>query len=101
MGVKRDEPGTESQTIRYRAVTLGAVVLGGQVDVRLAAGPWWAGFLLAVLGLTAVLVRIVFPQDSPDKVTWWRERRRASRHRGADTKRRKRRASRPSAGAGR
>jgi hypothetical protein len=76
--------------IRYRDVTLGAAILGGQVDFRMAAGPWWAGFLLAVLGLVAVGVRIVFPQDSRDKVAWWRERWRTSRQRGAGGKRRNR-----------
>jgi hypothetical protein len=65
--------------MRYRDVTLGVAILGGQVDFRMAAGPWWAGFLLAVLGLVAVGVRIVFPQDSRDKVAWWRERWRTSR----------------------
>jgi hypothetical protein len=40
----------------------------------MTAGPWWAGFLLTVLGLGAAGVRIVFPQDSPDKLAWWRER---------------------------
>ena len=64
---------------RYRGVTLGAVILGGQLDFRVTAWPWWAGFLLAVLGLVTAGVRIVFPQDSPDKLAWWRERRRASR----------------------
>jgi hypothetical protein len=57
----------------------------------MAAGPWWAGFLLAVLGLLAVGVRIVFPQDSPDKLAWWRERRRASRPGDVDGKHRMRR----------
>ena len=64
---------------RYWNVTLGAVILGGQVDFRVTAWPWWAGFLLAVLGLVTAGVRIVFPQDSPDKLAWWREHRRASR----------------------
>jgi hypothetical protein len=59
-------------------VTLGVVILGGQVDFRMAAGPWWAGFLLAVLGLATAGVRIVFPQDSPDRLAWWRERWRVS-----------------------
>jgi hypothetical protein len=72
-------------------VTLGAVILGGQVDFRMAAGPWWAGFLLAVLGLGAAGVRIVFPQDSSDKLAWWRERWPASRAGGADGKHRTRR----------
>jgi hypothetical protein len=86
----RRRPGNEPQVICYRDVTLGAAILGGQVDFRLIGGPWWAEFVLAVLGLAAALVRIAFPQDSPDKVTWWRERWRTSRHRGASGKRRTR-----------
>jgi hypothetical protein len=35
-----------------------------------AADPWWAEFLLAALGLLALCLRIVFPQDSPDKLAW-------------------------------
>jgi len=68
---------------RYVDVTLGAVVLGGQVGFRMTAGPWWAGFVLAVLGLAAAGVRIVFPQNSSDKLAWWRERWRTTRPRRA------------------
>jgi hypothetical protein len=64
---------------RFLDVTLGTVILGGQVEFRVTAGPWWAGFLLAVLGLGVAAVRIVFPQDSPDKLAWWRERWRTGR----------------------
>jgi hypothetical protein len=73
---------------RLLDVTLGAVILGGQVEFGMTAGPWWAGFLLAVLGLGAAGVRIVFPQDSPDKLAWWRERRRTGRPRITDGKHR-------------
>lgn len=52
--------------------TLGAVILGSQAGVRLAGGPWWAVLVLAVLGLAAACLRIVFPQDSPDRLSWWR-----------------------------
>jgi hypothetical protein len=79
---------------RYVDVTLGAVVLGGQVGFRMAVGPWWAGFLLAVLGLAAAGVRIVFPQDSSDKLAWWRERWRTRRPRGASGRHRTRREGR-------
>src|SRR3984957_21273723 len=68
---------------RYVDVTLGAVVLGGRVGFRMTAAPWWAGFLLAVLGLAAAGVRIVFPQNSSDKLAWWRERWRTTRPRRA------------------
>ena len=66
---------------RSRDVSLGVIIAGGQVDFRLAGGPWWAAFLLAVLGLVVVGVRIVFPQDSPDKLALWREKLRRDRRR--------------------
>jgi len=60
-----------------RACWLGAAMLGGRVGYRQVGGPWWAEFGLAALALLTVCLRIVFPQDSPDKLTWWRDRRRA------------------------
>ena len=65
-----------------RNCALSAAVLGGQAGYRLAGGPWWAEFALAALVLLTMCLRIVFPQDSADKLAWWRERRRA-RRRGA------------------
>jgi hypothetical protein len=59
-----------------RDCALGAAVLGAQAGYHAIGGPWWAGFLLAALGfLVSFLVaclRIVFPQDSPDKLAMWR-----------------------------
>ncbi|MCC3773250.1 hypothetical protein, partial [Streptomyces sp. UNOC14_S4] len=37
--------------------------------------PWWAGVLLSLSATVAVIVRSVFPQDSADRLVWWRERR--------------------------
>jgi hypothetical protein len=63
------------------ALGSGSAVLGGHAVFPVVAGPWWADFLLAALGLLALCLRIVFPQDSPDKLAWWRDRRRAGRRR--------------------
>jgi len=64
-----------------RVCALGAAVLGARAD-SLAGAPWWAEFALAALVLLTVCLRIVFPQDSPDKLAWWRDRgRRCRRHR--------------------
>jgi S-adenosyl methyltransferase len=52
----------------------GVAILGSQVGSRAVDAPWWSFCLLSVLGLAAVCLRIVFPQDSPDKLAWWRER---------------------------
>ncbi|SDM64029.1 hypothetical protein [Actinacidiphila guanduensis] len=40
-----------------------------------AGGPWWAVLVLSLPGAVAVIVRSVFPQESADRLAWWRERR--------------------------
>ena len=67
-----------------RDCALGGAILGGQVGYRAIGGPWWAEFALAALVLLTTCLRIVFPQDSPDKLAWWRDRRR-TRHRSRAT----------------
>jgi hypothetical protein len=52
----------------------GLAVLGSQVGSRAVGAPWWSCCLLTVLALAAVCLRLVFPQDSPDKLAWWTER---------------------------
>lgn len=64
----------------------GAAVLGGPVGLRAAGAPWWICCVLAALGAGTVYLHIMFPQDSPDKLAWWRDRL---------TKRRSREASEP------
>ena len=59
-----------------RVCTLGAAMLDGRVGYLAAGGPWWAEFALAAFLLLTVCLRIVFPQDSRDKLAWWRDRRR-------------------------
>ena len=57
------------------SVAPSAVILGSQVGSRAADAPWWSFSLLTVLGLAAVCLQIVIPQDSRDKLAWWSERR--------------------------
>jgi hypothetical protein len=70
-----------------RDCALGAAILGGQADYHAIGGPWWAEFALAVFALLItcflMCLRIVFPQDSPDRLTLWlRLRPRRRRRRG-------------------
>lgn len=65
-----------------RDCALGGAILGGQAGYRTIGGPWWAEFALAALVLLTTCLRIVFPQDSPDKLAWWRDRRRTRRRSG-------------------
>ena len=64
-----------------RDCALGAAILGGQVGVRTIGGPWWADFVLIAFVLLTVCLRIVFPQDSPDKLALWRHLRATKRRR--------------------
>ena len=59
-----------------RVCTLGAAMLGGRVGHQMTGVPWWAEFGLAAFLLLTVCLRIVFPQNSRDKLAWWRDRRR-------------------------
>jgi hypothetical protein len=67
------------RSISSRDFAPGAAILSGQVGFRAVGGPWWVFCLLTALGLAVVCLKIVFPQDSLDKVAWWSERRRTRR----------------------
>ncbi|UZI26657.1 hypothetical protein [Streptomyces sp. VB1] len=41
----------------------------------IAGAPWWGVVICLVLTLTAVSVQNLFPQDSPDRLTWWTDHR--------------------------
>ena len=61
-----------------RQLAPSAAILGSQLGSRTVhAAPWWSFWALTMSGLAAACLAIVFPQDSPDKLAWWRERRRA------------------------
>lgn len=59
-----------------------AAILSGLIGYRVVGGPWWAEIALVALVMVPVVLRIVFPQDSPDKLAWWRDRR-LTRRRGS------------------
>lgn len=67
------------RSISCRDFAPSAAILGSQVGFRAVGGPWWTFCLLTALGLAAVCLQIVFPQDSLDKLAWWSERRRTRR----------------------
>lgn len=41
----------------------------------LAGAPWWGVTVCLLLALAATAVQAVFPQDSPDRLVWWMDRR--------------------------
>jgi hypothetical protein len=51
-----------------------AAIFGIPIGYRVVGGPWWAEFAVVALAMLAIVLRIVFPQDSPDKLAWWRDR---------------------------
>jgi hypothetical protein len=73
MSPSRLRVGNAGQRICSCHFVLGSAILGGQFDPYGASIQWRGGFLLAALGFVAVCLWIVFPQDSPDKLAWWRE----------------------------
>lgn len=82
----RQARGRTRERFGDRDGALGFAVWAAQAEFWGARFPWWAGFLLVLLGLCAVCLRIVFPQDSPDRLAWWLDRRRTglARKFGAD-----------------
>lgn len=55
-----------------------APLAGGLVGVGggLAGAPWWAVGVSIVMGFGVTALQAVFPQDSADRLTWWKDRRR-------------------------
>ena len=51
-----------------------AAILGVPIGYGVVGGPWWAEFAVVTLAMLTVVLRSVFPQDSPDKLAWWRDR---------------------------
>jgi hypothetical protein len=41
----------------------------------MAGAPWWGVVICLVLTLAATSVQALFPQDSPDRLTWWTNHR--------------------------
>lgn len=41
----------------------------------MAGAPWWGVVICLVLALAATSMQTLFPQDSPDRLTWWTNHR--------------------------
>ena len=80
------QPGTRT------IASLATAGIGG-VAAALAGAPWWitvGAYGCFVLALIVVVVQTIFPQESADRLEWWRDRRRhqllAARKNAASTK---------------
>lgn len=84
--------GTAGRQTR-RATVIGSggiVVMSGTIPALLRTNaPWWAialvGIVLTAISCGLVLAQLLLPQDSKDRLEWWRDRRRhlASRQRSS------------------
>lgn len=87
----RDTPGRSAQSVACLLLAAGEVPPQPRTGTSLAApaglglsafaaalndGPWWITALLICAASSAVLVQTVFPQESADRLEWWRDRRR-------------------------
>lgn len=54
---------------------------GGVLVAHLAGAPWYALTGCTVLLLVVIGVQSVFPQESADRLAWWKDRRRDRRSR--------------------
>lgn len=50
-------------------------VVGAGVTSVLAGAPWWFVGLVVLAGSAVAVVREVFPQNSKDRLEWWKDRR--------------------------
>ncbi|WP_141578804.1 hypothetical protein [Actinomadura sp. WMMA1423] len=69
------------QTRTRMAASLTQVGIGGLV-AELAGAPWWlivGAYGCIAMGLIVMLVQTIFPQESVDRLEWWRDRRRHQR----------------------
>ncbi|MFF4309668.1 hypothetical protein ACWCY6_42635 [Streptomyces sp. 900105755] len=66
-----------------------AVVSGvGGLATALAGAPWWTTVLCLGLTLIVTSLQLVFPQESRDRLAWWKDRREYLQGRRAARRRR-------------
>jgi hypothetical protein len=57
-------------------ITPGLVAGGsglGATSLALANGPIWTILVVVAVGFLCTIVSTIFPQDSADRLTWWKE----------------------------
>lgn len=79
------ETESSSRTITPGLLSGGASI-GAPVTVATMGAPWWAVLVVSALGLVIAGVQSSLPQDSGDRLAWWKDRR---RHRESLARRRR------------
>lgn len=68
---------------RTRALPLlgaGAATSVPPAALAFAGAPWWALVIASLPGAAALLLQAALPQNSKDRLEWWRDRRRHREH---------------------
>ena len=66
-----------SQAVPYGRLLSGTASLGGPIGLSAGGAPWWIVLLSSTLGLVVICLQGVFPQNSADRLAWWRDLRRS------------------------
>lgn len=54
----------------------GAATSAPPAALAFAGAPWWALVITSLPGAAALLLQAALPQNSKDRLEWWRDRRR-------------------------
>ncbi|WP_329112881.1 hypothetical protein [Streptomyces sp. NBC_01465] len=68
---------------RHRATALLGISAASSVPpaaLAVSGAPWWALLVATLPGAMALMLQSVFPQNSQDRLEWWRDRRRHREH---------------------
>lgn len=57
-------------------VLSGVLGLGSTITLGADRAPWWIVLVSGMLGTLVIGLQSVFPQDSADRLAWWRDHRR-------------------------
>ncbi|WP_372404943.1 hypothetical protein [Streptomyces luteireticuli] len=70
-------PPTGASVVRNTGSRLSLLgVIASLPSAALAGAPWWTLLLTSLPGAAALLASAVIPQNSHDRLEWWRDRRR-------------------------
>jgi hypothetical protein len=68
----------------HMRVAASAVGIAGPVGLHVSGAPWWATLITCVLSLSVICLQTVFPQESADRLAWWKDRRRSQERKVRD-----------------
>ncbi len=72
----RTKPAGTPRKPGVQGVVSGVVGLSAPAAAVAAHAPWWAVIALSALSLAVTGLQTCLPQDSGDRLAWWKDRRR-------------------------